>query len=289
MKGPVLLVALLFCAGVAFCQADTVPAEKPYSVLTRVQAGRYSGLPVLEVFHLPSEGFTFRVDSSIMTRDINSLLGQVQYLDSLENLHRDTSSYLTAKQLMHRTGEFIVQHANPGSGWVDVGKALDLALKLKIDPVLVNGLYDQMSTGRKMGNRRAEGREVNLGQEEVKNGGKGGGPKPPKPKGIAGKGTGDPGIAGNGGNPNGAPSGYGSGPGPAKTNVPILNILNNSTKNLYVYVEEEYKGILYPGKIFQLKGLMGCYEIIAESLDQFRSSKKHCFSSPKVNEWLIKN
>lgn len=84
------------------------------------------------------------------------------------------------------------------------------------------------------------------------------------------------------------PPGMGKSRGTPARGKKLMNITNSSRKVLYIYVENEYKGILYAGKSMSLQELNGCKELSAETVDLLRTSKKYCFDTTSAKEWIIK-
>lgn len=70
-------------------------------------------------------------------------------------------------------------------------------------------------------------------------------------------------------------------------NSASLRIINLTSRNLYIYIADEYKGVAYPKKEFSLISILGCNIIIAETLDSFKTSKRLCLSNENNFEWII--
>ncbi|WP_127125724.1 hypothetical protein [Pseudoflavitalea rhizosphaerae] len=252
-KTTLFLLGLMFCLA-GHSQEETTTSEKSRTALAKVATKRLQGTPVLEVFGIPSGNIGFAIDSALMTRDFKTLLEKVGYLDSLENAKQLKSTYIDARSLMDTTACLLVKVKGRGMMKPEIRKVY----KMAVDHSIRKETIDQLDS---------------LQQDEIVQIAYAPPPPPPPPSNA---------------NPRfrakGAPKSAA-----AKPSGPLLKVINNSSKNLYLYVEDEYKGIVYAGKEYQLRGVAGCHQVIVESLDQFRSTKKHCFNTAQSGNWVITN
>lgn len=252
MKKVVLFVSCLLVGISGFSQNDTTSAQTIETALSKADSRRLQGKPVLETFGLSSGNIGFALDSAFMTRNFDFLLKTVELLDSLEQLHHLKSPYIEAKFLMDTTASLLVSQVQTelsSAGWQ---KVKELAEKFQVDAEVRSRLDRQrLYASHQRLNTRMERRAAFRAKGNTST--------------------------------SHAPAAS------ARPSGPLLNVVNNSSRNLYLYVEDEYKGIVYPGKEFQLRGRPGCRQVIAESLDQFRSARKYCFNAQQASDWVIAN
>ena len=82
----------------------------------------------------------------------------------------------------------------------------------------------------------------------------------------------------------GMPNAPGSG---IENSNPVIFLYNQSGKELYVYYNNEYKGILYASKTIKIPGNVGCKTISVESLDMFKAEKLFCIDKGNIKNWII--
>ena len=227
------------------------------TVLSKVDVKRYADFPILEIFNNPDPNFGFKVDSSLMTQDVNSLFLLVEQLNGFERKSQKTSTFLTSAVLFDTTISLLLLQAYTAhkelllnAFRISQQVSFDQSKMKRVGELLIkiNASTNGEDVLRPRGTDASQSNSNNVNSNK---------PLPP--------------------------------PVPSGESAQSLVIVNKSSKNLYVYVDQAYKGIAYPGKSFQLQAKPGCSEILAESLDQFRSAKKYCFGVEKSNQWLISN
>ena len=257
MKKTTLFVLGLMACLAGYSQEETTK-EKSQSMLAKVATKRLQGIPILEAFGLPSGNIGFAIDSALMTRDFTALLKTVEYLDSLEKAKQLKSPYIDARSLMDTTAGLLVKVKGRGMMKPEISNVYRMAVAYSINKETI-ALLDEMQ----------QDEPIDISSSSPP-------PPPPPPPALS--------KTNRGFRAKGAPKSAA-----AKPSGPILKVVNNSSKNLYLYVEDEYKGIVYAGKEYQLRGVAGCHQVIVESLDQFRSAKKHCFNTTQPSHWVITN
>lgn len=253
-------ILLTFCFFLMVLQVKTQydnSASISATVLSKVNVKRYSDFPVLEIFNHQDPNFGFKVDSSLMTQDVNSLFLLVEQLRGLEKNSQKTSTYLTSEVLFDTTISLLLLQAYSApkelllnAFRISQQVSFDQSKMKRVGELLIK--INASTNGEDV--LRPRGTEASNPKNVGSNS-----PLPPPP------------------------------PMPSRESAQSLVIVNKSSKNLYVYLDQAYKGIAYPGKSFQIQAKPGCSEVLAESLDQFRSAKKYCFGVEKSNQWLISN
>lgn len=275
MKAFSIIVLVIFYGIPAIAQEN----ERFISTLTPGSSLRFMDQPILDVFGVKDPGFSFSVDSAILTRDYIQLISCVEKLDRLEKKTKLHSTYLSAAglfdttlYLMERKGfENISLEilASAGKTGEDMGvKNTNMNLLYK-EIAYRSSLSAEDTTNDYVPSRgRAAQSQAKTARRAMSS--------PPPPQ--APKSTNELGVSGGS---------YGAG-GNGK-NGDGMKVINKSAKNLYVYVDEDYKGILYPAKQLLLSKLAGCHTVVAESIDRFKAKKSYCFQSGANAEWIISN